>query len=259
MSSTVRPPPSIPTSGNGVAPADAPAPNSAAVDHLTRTIERASHAQGRPLLTRLTAPRPGGVEHPVPVWPKAVFRIGFGLIWLIDAVFKWLPDFHKGLLGMVKMSGQGQPSWLHWWFHSWFNIVQANTNLWAYGVAVLETVIALALIFGFARKYTYILTIIAALFIWGIAEGFGGPYSGSSTDIGAAVMYAVVAFGLLVLSQYPSSRLSVDYLLEQRVTWWHRVAELGKHNHPATDQTGAVPGAGPPPLTPSKAPLATTR
>jgi nitrite reductase (NO-forming) len=188
----------------------------------------------------------------VPVWPKAVFRIGFGLIWLIDAVFKWLPDFHKGLLGMVKMSGQGQPSWLHWWFHSWFNIVQANTNLWAYGVAVLETVIALALIFGFARKYTYILTIIAALFIWGIAEGFGGPYSGSSTDIGAAVMYAVVAFGLLVLSQYPSSRLSVDYLLEQRVTWWHRVAEFGKHNHPATDQTGAAP------LAPPKAPLATT-
>ena len=194
----------------------------------------------------------------MPVWPKAVFRIGFGLIWLIDAVFKWLPDFHKGLLGMVKMAGQGQPSWLHWWFHSWFDIVQANTNLWAYGVAVFETVIALALIFGFARKYTYILTIITALFVWGIAEGFGGPYSGSSTDIGAAVMYAVVAFGLLVLSQYPSSRLSVDYLLEQRVSWWHRVAELGKHNHDVTDQTGAAAGAGPAPLAAPKAPLATT-
>src|SRR3984885_15007509 len=245
MSSTVRPPPSIPTASNGVPPADAPASQPNAVDDVTRTIERASHAQGRPLLTRLSAPRPGGEENPVPVWPKTMLRSGFGLIWLIDAVLKWLPDFHKGLLGMVKMSGQGQPNWLHWWFHSWFNIVQANTNLWAYGVAVLETVIALALIFGFARKYTYILTIITALFVWGIAEGFGGPYSGSSTNIGAAVMYAVVAFGLLVLSQYPSSRLSVDYLLEQRISWWHRVAELGRHNHPATDQTGAATGTGP--------------
>ena len=153
---------------------------------------------------------------------------------------------------MVKMAGQGQPSWLHWWFQSWFNIVQAHTDLWAYGVAVLETVIALALIFGFARKFTYVFTIFSALFIWGIAEGFGGPYSGSSTDIGAAVMYAVVAFALLVLSQYPSSCFSVDYLLEQRVSWWHRVAEFGKHNHPATNRTGSARIAAP------EAPLATT-
>jgi len=252
MSSTVRPPPSIPTASNGAAPADAPGSQPNVGDDVTRTTERASHAQGRPLLTRLSAPRPGGEENPVPVWPKTMLRIGFGLIWLIDAVLKWLPDFHKGLLGMVKMAGQGQPSWLHWWFHSWFNIVQANTDLWAYGVAVLETVIALALIFGFARKLTYIVTIFSGVMIWGIAEGFGGPYSGTSTDIGTAVIYAVVAAALLVLSQYPSSRFSVDYLLEQRITWWHRVAEFGKHNHPATDETG------PAPLAPPKAQLAST-
>ena len=57
MSSTVRPPPSIPTNGNGVAPADAAASESDPVDHVTRNVERASHAQGRPLLARLTAPR----------------------------------------------------------------------------------------------------------------------------------------------------------------------------------------------------------
>jgi uncharacterized membrane protein YphA (DoxX/SURF4 family) len=181
-----------------------------------------------------------------------VLPIGFGLIWLVDAVFKWLPDFHKGLLSMVKMAGQGQPSWLHRWFHFWASTVQANPDLWAYAVAVLETVFALALIFGFARKHTYILTIVSALFIWGIAEGFGGPYSGSSTDIRAAVMYAVVAFALLVLSQYPSSRLSVDYLPEQRVSWWHRVAEFGKHNHPAPDGTSAAPDPAPAPLAPEQ-------
>jgi hypothetical protein len=259
MSSTVRPPPSIPADGNGVAPADATASKSDVVDDATRTVDRASHAQGVPLLARLTAARPGEQDDRVPVWPKAAVRIGFGLIWLIDAVLKWLPDFHKGLLGMVKMAGQGQPSWLHWWFTSWFNIVQANPDFWAYGVAVLETVIALALIFGFARKLTYIVTIFSGVMIWGIAEGFGGPYSGTSTDIGTAIIYAVVAVALLVLSQYPSSRLSVDYLLEQRITWWHRVAEFGKHNHPATDETGSAPQTGSAPLAPPKAPLATTR
>jgi hypothetical protein len=96
------------------------------------------------------------------------------------------------------------------------------------------------LIFGFARKLTYVFTFFAALFIWGVGEGFGGPYSGSSTDIGASVIYAVVACALLVLSQYPSSRFSVDYLLEQRISWWHKVAEFGKHNHPASDAPEAA-------------------
>jgi nitrite reductase (NO-forming) len=177
----------------------------------------------------------------VATWPKTALRIGFGLIWLIDAVLKWLPDFHKGLLGMVKTAAAGQPSWLHGWFHFWISTVQAHTDFWAYGVAVLETAIALALIFGVARKLTYMVTIFSGVMIWGIAEGFGGPYSGTSTDIGTAVIYAVVAAALLVLSQYPSSRFSVDYLLEQRVSWWHKVAEFGKNNHPVADEPAAAP------------------
>jgi hypothetical protein len=107
---------------------------------------------------------------------------------------------------------------------------------------VLETVIALALISGFARKTTYIVTIVSALFIWGVAEGFGGPYNGASTDIGAAVMYAVVAASLLVGSlQFGASRYSVDYWIEQRVSWWHKVAEFGAHNHPASGENGPAP------------------
>jgi uncharacterized membrane protein YphA (DoxX/SURF4 family) len=183
-----------------------------------------------------------GPSAPVPGWPKSAVRIGFGLIWLVDAVFKWLPDFHKGILGMAQGAATGQPSWLHWWFNIWVGAVRAHPDLWAYGIAVLETVIALALIFGFARKTTYIVTIVSALFIWGVAEGFGGPYNGASTDIGAAVMYAVVALSLLVGSlQFGASRYSVDYWIEQRVSWWHQVAEFGAHNHPAAGENGSGP------------------
>jgi nitrite reductase (NO-forming) len=183
-----------------------------------------------------------GPSAPVPGWPKSAVRIGFGLIWLVDAVFKWLPDFHKGILGMAQGAATGQPSWLHWWFNIWVGAVRAHPDLWAYGIAVLETVIALALIFGFARKTTYIVTIVSALFIWGVAEGFGGPYNGASTDIGAAVMYAVVAVSLLVGSlQFGASRYSVDYWIEQRVSWWHQVAEFGAHNHPAAGENGSGP------------------
>jgi nitrite reductase (NO-forming) len=207
---------------------------------------------------RINHNRQVGENARVPTWPKSAVRIGFGLIWLVDAAFKFSPDFRTGILGMVKAASTGQPSWLHGWFHFWISAVQAHPNFWAYGIAGLELVIALALILGFARKVTYIVTIFSALFIWGIAEGFGGPYSATSTDIGAAVMYAVVALSLLVLSlQCGPSRYSVDYWIEQRVSWWHWVAEFGAHWHPAPGEQEAAPLA-PPPLTPPVVPVAST-
>jgi uncharacterized membrane protein YphA (DoxX/SURF4 family) len=161
-----------------------------------------------------------------------LFRIGFGLIWAIDAGFKWQSGFRQGFMGMVMQEGQGQPGWLHFWFHFWVTLQHPDAMFWAYLTAVVETVVAVSLIFGFARKYLYIIGALFSVTIWGTAEGFGGPYGADSTDIGAAVMYAVVFMGLLALNHEGGpSRFSVDYLIEQRVSWWHRIAEVGGRRH----------------------------
>lgn len=66
-----------------------------------------------------------------------------------------------------------------------------------------------------------------SLLVWAIAEGFGGPYGSGSTDIGTSIIYALFFVGLLVLAYYAGTdRYSVDYHLEQKVSWWWRVAEL---------------------------------
>jgi uncharacterized membrane protein YphA (DoxX/SURF4 family) len=159
---------------------------------------------------------------------KDALRITFGVIWLIDGFFKWRPGFHKEFVDMVNSSGQGQPSWLHWFYRLTHDVITPHPHVWAYGVATLETLVGFALIFGFARKITYIVAAITGLAIWAVAEGFGGPYNSGSTDIGAAVMYTVVALALLAFNyEAGPSRYSVDYYLEQRIPWWHRVAEVG--------------------------------
>jgi nitrite reductase (NO-forming) len=85
----------------------------------------------------------------------------------------------------------------------------------------------LALIFGFARKATYIFAALFSLVVWATAEGFGGPYASGSTEIGTGIIYAVVFMGFLALNyEAGPARLSVDYLIEQRVPWWHRTAEV---------------------------------
>ena len=45
-------------------------------------------------------------------WPKDALRISFGIIWLIDAVLKWLPGFRSGYMGAIMGEAQGQPGWL---------------------------------------------------------------------------------------------------------------------------------------------------
>jgi nitrite reductase (NO-forming) len=170
--------------------------------------------------------------------PKDVFRIAFGLIWVIDAALKWEPAFRSGFTGDLRMAAQGQPGWLHGWFHLWINMVAPNSGFFAYSTAVIETLVAAAVIFGFARKFTYISSALFCVLIWATAEGFGGPYSSSSTDIGTAVIYAVVFSGLLALDyETAPSRFSVDNLIEQRVSWWHRIAEIGPRSQPKEPAT----------------------
>jgi uncharacterized membrane protein YphA (DoxX/SURF4 family) len=172
------------------------------------------------------------------VCAKTAFRIVFGVIWLLDGFFKWRPGFHKDFVDSINHAGQGQPSWLHWFFRFTHDVITPHPHVWAYGVATLETLIGLALIFGFARKITYIVAFLTGLGIWAVAEGFGGPYNAGSTDIGAAVMYSVVALGLLALNyEAGPSRFSVDHLIEQHIPWWQRVAEVeGWHSKPPAAQ-----------------------
>lgn len=42
--------------------------------------------------------------------------------------------------------------------------------------------------------------ILLSVVIWTTAEGFGGPYSAGSTDIGAAIIYPLVFAGLFLSS-----------------------------------------------------------
>jgi uncharacterized membrane protein YphA (DoxX/SURF4 family) len=162
-------------------------------------------------------------------WPKYALRFTFGGIWLIDAVLKWLPGFRSGYMSSISGAGMGQPGWLQWWFHLWTNMQHPAPTFFAYLVAVLETLVALAVILGFARKVSYITAAAFSVVIWAAAEGFGGPYGSGASDIGTAIIYALVFMCLLTLAAYTGTdRYSADYYLEQKISWWHKVAEVGR-------------------------------
>jgi nitrite reductase (NO-forming) len=160
-------------------------------------------------------------------WPKDALRITFGIIWLIDAVLKWLPGFRASYMSTIMGQADGQPGWLRWWLDFWISLQHPQAMFFAYLVAAAETLIAVALIAGFARKLTYIAAAAFSVLIWATAEGFGGPVHLRASDIGTAIIYAVVFAGLLALSYYAGpARYSADYYLEKKYAWWWRLAEL---------------------------------
>ncbi len=128
----------------------------------------------------------------------ALLRIVFGIVWLIDAYFKWQPAFLKDFVSYVTGGLDGQPLLVQAWIHLWISIIGVNPYFLAILAAIIETVIAAGLILGlFTRPIIYI-GIAWSIVIWSTAETFGGPYKAGSTDIGTAIIYVLVFIALLL-------------------------------------------------------------
>lgn len=156
-------------------------------------------------------------------WPEAAVRGAFGVAWAIDAFLKWQPGFRTGFLASLQATAAGQPHWLAPWFSFWVRLEGHAPWLWADAGAATETIIALAVLLGVARKLVYIGGAGYAVLVWSTAGGFGGPYGPGATDIGPAIMYALVFCALLGLGGL-TGRYCLDTLISRRMAWWWRVA-----------------------------------
>ena len=75
-------------------------------------------------------------------------------------------------MSTIMGEAQSQPGWLQPWFNFWIRVQHPDAMALACLVAVIETLIALALIAGFARKLTYISAIV---FSRSRTAGHAGP------------------------------------------------------------------------------------
>lgn len=144
-----------------------------------------------------------------------VLRIIFGLVWGVDAWFKWQPDFQQNFVSYLTGTLNGQPPAIHIWITFWSQVINANPFLFAHLVALGETALAIGLIFGIFSNVTNVGGLLWSLMIWSTAEGFGGPYAPGSTDIGTAIIYAIAFAGLFLTSAGLS--LGLDQYLTPRL------------------------------------------
>jgi thiosulfate dehydrogenase [quinone] large subunit len=160
----------------------------------------------------------------------AAIRILFGVIWTIDAAFKYKPAFfhNHALISYIKVVDSGMPSWLNPWFHTWFRIIGAQPTFFAFMILVIETLIAISLLFGIARRLNYVLAIPFSFLLWSVGENFGGPYVAGSTDIGAGFIYVIVFLLLYFADSITTPSWSLDPYIGKRISWWHKIAGPSK-------------------------------
>ncbi len=144
----------------------------------------------------------------------ATLRITFGIVWLIDAAFKWNPAFLNNFTDYLMEGTQNQPIFIQVWMHIWIQMVSADPHFFAIIVALAETAIAIGLLFGLFTRVAIAGGIVLSLIIWATAEGFGGPYTAGSTDIGAAIIYALLFVALWFGRSW--QHYSIDASLRQR-------------------------------------------
>jgi uncharacterized membrane protein YphA (DoxX/SURF4 family) len=193
---------------------------------LTDTIDKPRSNPQQQASPTVAAVSSGSVAYPsLAIWRLrgiGILRIVFGLVWAIDAWFKWQPDFINNFTGYLTGSLEGQPQAVQSWINFWINTVNIDPTFFAYAVAIGETAVALGLIFGVFSNLTNIGGILLAIVIWSTAEAFGGPYQAGSTDIGAAIIYSLVFAGLFLANA--GLYVGFDRYLSPRLKKWSFLA-----------------------------------
>lgn len=154
-------------------------------------------------------------------WGAAAGRIAFGMIWAVDAWLKWQPGFRETFLPNMIATAAAEPRWLAWWFDFVLALERPVPSLFAYVGAVVETMLAIAVTLGLARRVVFFGGAVYSLMIWCTAEGFGAPYGPGATDVGPGIIYAVVFFTLLMMLEHGhSGHLALDAAIVPRYPWW---------------------------------------
>jgi cytochrome oxidase Cu insertion factor (SCO1/SenC/PrrC family) len=170
-------------------------------------------------------PRSPRAARRAPVWreprARAVLRIGFGLLWLLDGILQAQPQMAGGLPSQVILpSADGSPQWVvhlvTWGANIWeFHPIQAASSaVW------IQVGIGLWLIFGVRGWPSRLAGLAGAgwgLIVWIFGEAFGAVFAPGLTVLfgapGSALIYVIAGFLIFLPERTLASPRAGRFLL----------------------------------------------
>ncbi len=146
----------------------------------------------------------------------AALRILFGLIWVANTVLEANRPYVDHFLGSIAKRVKGQSAPVASYLHDIMHMLMAlGPRHVAIATVILDGLLALSLLTGFALRPMARLGILYTLFLWSTVGGLGGPYTSGATDPGTAIVYAFIF--MAVLSVPSDRRLSLAGASERPV------------------------------------------
>ncbi|MCU1413334.1 MAG: hypothetical protein JWN80_674 [Microbacteriaceae bacterium] len=106
---------------------------------------------------------------------------------------------------------------VHQWLQFWNTVGLTNPSLFAHVIAVIETLVAIALILGVLSNVAFVGSALLSIGIWTGAEGLHLPwFRPGQTDLGPSVGYIFASLALLFAAA--GATWSIDALLARRIT-----------------------------------------
>jgi uncharacterized membrane protein YphA (DoxX/SURF4 family) len=123
-------------------------------------------------------------------------------------------------------ASSGQPAYLNGWYSFWISQVSAAPLVYYYTIIIAEFLIALALLFGFARKTAYVGGMIYSALEWSTLRAFGGPITAGYTDADQIVVTIAFLILLSLNAVHGTDPYTIDARIERKMGFWYRVAEM---------------------------------
>jgi uncharacterized membrane protein YphA (DoxX/SURF4 family) len=127
----------------------------------------------------------------------AVLRLTLGAVWLVDGLLQLQPSVFRNFLTLIQEAGQNQPAPLQASIAVVASLITRAPALTNVALGAAEVLIGLALLIGVGGRRVLIASMALTVPIWVFGEGLGQVFSGSTTDIGAAPLYAALALAVL--------------------------------------------------------------
>ncbi len=140
-------------------------------------------------------------RRPRPITARTI-QIALGVIWILDGLLQLQPKMfgQTFVTGVLDPAAQGQPGFVAWPLTHMAHLISLHPAAWNATFAAAQLLIGLGLLVKETVKPALVLSVVWALGVWGLGEGFGMLFAGMASPLtgapGAVVLYAVI--GVLV-------------------------------------------------------------
>jgi hypothetical protein len=141
------------------------------------------------------------VRLPRPITARTI-QMGLGVVWLLDGLLQLQPKMfgQAFVTGVLDPVARGQPGFVTWPLTHMAHLISLHPAAWNGTFAAVQLLIGVGLLVRETVKPALVLSVVWALAVWGLGEGFGMLFAGMASPLtgapGAVILYAVI--GILV-------------------------------------------------------------